>query len=293
MRLAAFGECMLEMRAQPDGAYRLAYGGDVFNTAVYARQLGLDVSFVSAVGDDHFSGWLLDAWAGHDLNLDGVRRISGATPALYVIRNDEHGERTFTYWRSASPFRRVLQEDRAATAAFAFSHDVVVWSGITLALLPPDDRHWWLEQLAAYQAGGGVVAFDGNYRPVLWRSADEARAWLERAWGCADCALPSVDDELALHGDADPAAVIARVAACGAGEVVLKQGAQGCTVGERHFALPRVETVLDATAAGDAFNAGYLAVRLAGGEVDAAVAEGQRVAAIVVRHEGAICELGS
>ena len=75
MRLAAFGECMLEMRAQPDGAYRLAYGGDVFNTAVYARQLGLDVSFVSAVGDDHFSGWLLDAWAGHDLNLDGVQRV--------------------------------------------------------------------------------------------------------------------------------------------------------------------------------------------------------------------------
>ncbi len=289
MRLAAIGECMLEMRADASGSFRLSYGGDVFNTAVYARYLGMDVSFVSALGDDYYSDWLRERWQSHDLDCSCLRVLPGAAPALYIIRNDAAGERTFHYWRDASPFRRLLDDSGycATLEAFLADHEAVYWSGITLALLPEDRRRWLLDLLAALRARGLRVAFDSNYRPRLWQSVDEARRWLEAAWAVADIALPSGDDERLLHGDDD---VTSRLQALGAPEVVLKLGSAGCVVDHVSYALQTPVKVVDATAAGDSFNAAYLAARWRGSAQPEAVAAAQRLSAIVVQHPGALVD---
>ena len=66
--------------------------------------------------------------------------------------------------------------------------------------------------------------------------------------------------------------VIARTHNAGVKEVVVKRGADSCLVsiaGEGLVDVPAVklpkEKVIDTTAAGDSFSAGYLAVRLTGG----------------------------
>ncbi|HEY0436987.1 MAG TPA: PfkB family carbohydrate kinase, partial [Phenylobacterium sp.] len=46
--------------------------------------------------------------------------------------------------------------------------------------------------------------------------------------------------------------------------------------------------VVDTTGAGDSFNAGYLAARLAGRPAAEAVAQGRALASAVVGHRGAI-----
>ncbi len=289
MRLAAIGECMLEMRADASGNFRLAYGGDVFNTAVYARYLGVDVSFVSALGDDYYSDWLRERWQAHELDCSCLRVLPGATPALYIIRNDAAGERVFHYWRDASPFRRLLDDDafRDTVQAFLATHDGVYLSGITLALLPEARRRWLLDVLSALRTRGLRVAFDSNYRPALWQNAEEARQWLDAGWAVADVALPSADDERLLHGEAD---VADRLRALGVAEVVLKNGAAGCAVNGARYAVPAPVQAVDATAAGDSFNAAYLASRWRDGTVPEAVAAAQRLAAVVVQHPGALVD---
>jgi 2-dehydro-3-deoxygluconokinase len=110
--------------------------------------------------------------------------------------------------------------------------------------------------------------------------------------GVATHALLSVDDEMALHGDADAGAVLERALRCGVGEVVIKLGAQGCLVGGAGLAARLVAAqavqAIDTTAAGDSFNAGYLAGRLSGLPPLQAAELGCRLAAVVVTHPGAI-----
>ena len=136
-----------------------------------------------------------------------------------------------------------------------------------------------LESLARVLADGGG-------------DTTRARATFSRFWALADTALPTFDDEQALWGDATPAATIARLTALGPSEIVVKNGAAGALVATarvvEHAPCPAPVTPVDTTAAGDSFNAGYLAARINGNIPREAALAGHRLAAIVIQHRGAI-----
>ena len=85
---------------------------------------------------------------------------------------------------------------------------------------------------------------------------------------------------------------MARWLGWGAGQVIVKLGAEGCLVSgeEGAVAVPAlsVPRVLDTTAAGDAFNAGFIAARGAGQDPLRAAQSANRLAALVIQHRGAI-----
>lgn len=80
----------------------------------------------------------------------------------------------------------------------------------------------------------------------------------------------------------------------GVGEIVVKRGSEPClvvTAAQRiEIAALRLsaEQVIDTTAAGDSFSAGYLAAHLQGADVTDAARAGHRLAAAVIQYPGAI-----
>ncbi len=106
-----------------------------------------------------------------------------------------------------------------------------------------------------------------------------------------DVALPTIDDERMLFGDADQEAVVARLQSWGVAEIALKLGAQGCLVATdsiMDLVKAKKATVVDTTAAGDSFNAGYLAARMMGNKPPEAANAGYSLASVVIQHRGAI-----
>lgn len=291
-RVRAIGECMIELSDLGGGRLGLAYGGDTLNTAVYLARLGVGVDYATALGDDPWSEEMLAFWAREGVGSELVQRLPGKLPGLYMIRLGPGGERSFFYWRSASAAREMLkagEPDRLA-AALAQSR-ALYFSGITLSILDGGSRDRLFAIVERARSEGALIAFDSNYRPRGWPDAAAARTAMERAFRLADIGLPTFDDEQALHGDATPEATIERLAALGLGEVAVKLGAEGALVAKdgarARIPAKKVEAV-DTTAAGDGFNAGYLAARLSGAEPEAAARAGVLLAAAVVQHRGAI-----
>ena len=102
--------------------------------------------------------------------------------------------------------------------------------------------------------------------------------------------MPSVDDEMALFGDADESAVLTRFARYGVERGVLKRGAQGpiSLKGQSADIDPAPVNVIDTTAAGDSFNAAYLGAIIDGQSEQTAMRVGHDLAAQVIGHRGAI-----
>lgn len=296
-KVASIGECMIELRHRGERELDLGFGGDTLNFAVYLARLsrGRDVAvdYVTALGDDPYSDAMLAMWRAEGIGCDLVARLPGRLPGLHTIRTDAHGERSFTYWRSASAARDVLRGAHGSRIAERLAgYDLLYLSGITLSILDPPQRETLIGLADRLRARGGRVAFDSNFRPAGWPDRDEARKAFDRMLQRVDIALPTLDDDQALFGVEDAAACARRLHALGVAEVAVKLGPLGCWLssGGRGAAVPAepVARVVDSTAAGDSFNAGYLSARLAGAETEAAARLGNRLAARVIAHPGAI-----
>jgi 2-dehydro-3-deoxygluconokinase len=301
-KVASIGECMIELRHRSERDLELAFGGDTLNFAVYlarvTRGKGVEVDYVTAFGDDPYSDAMLAAWRAEGVGCELVARLPGRLPGIHTIRTDGQGERSFTYWRSASAARDVLRGAHGARIVERLAgHDVLYLSGITLSILDPAQRETLMAIADRLRKRGGRVVFDSNFRPAGWPDRDEARAAFDRMLRRVDIALPTLDDDQALFGVEDAADCARRLQSLGVIEVVVKLGARGCWLSsdECSALVPAepVARVVDSTAAGDSFNAGYLAARLAGAEPDVAALQGHRIAARVIGHPGAIIPIAA
>jgi 2-dehydro-3-deoxygluconokinase len=304
INVALLGECMLELSAQPaasTGAFQtmqLGFGGDTLNTAVYLARLagpGLGVHYATALGEDTLSDRMAAHWAAEGVGLELVRRLPDGLPGLYMIALDERGERSFSYWRDQAAARRYFDADPTPLEARAAQLDALYLSGISLAILPDAGRERLFALMRRLREQGRQVVFDNNFRPRLWHDVRAARHCCDRALELASTALITADDHQLLHGFPSLAEAVESARGLACGEVVIKRGAAATLVRDRavgaawtEVATERVERVVDTTAAGDAFAAGYLARRLAGASAVDAARFGNRVAARVIQHPGAL-----
>lgn len=295
-RVVAVGECMLELIRRDDGLWAMQHGGDSFNVATYLARAGIDTAFLTALGTDQFSDNLRAAWQAESIDLSLVATIPDRVPGLYAIETDAAGERSFTYWRDRSAARALFAAaDIKAFLASAASCDLLYLSGITLSLFDAEGRRRLADLASAVRDHGGRVAFDSNYRPRGWPSADDARAAITEFAPRVDIALPTLEDEAALFGDREAATCAQRWLAAGAEIVVVKQGPGGAllaTPGDRlAIGTAPVERPRDTTGAGDSFNGAFLAALLRGASPYDAVVAGHQLAAAVITHPGAIIPL--
>jgi len=299
VKIAALGEVMVELApqaAQPGGAplYAQGFAGDTYNTAIYMARSGVRTGYVTLLGDDPYSEQMLAAMRAEGMDTAAIEQLPGRCPGLYTIQNSADGERQFTYWRGESPARELFVDvsARSRLQAYLGQMDCLYLSGITLAIMAPEAREHLLAFLADFRHKGGRVAFDSNYRPRLWASKTAAREAVDAFLQQADIALLTFEDEQALWGDRNAGRSLERNGRYRLAELVLKRGAEPVLLqydGELSaIAVPPVQDIVDTTGAGDSFNAGYLAARLHGAEPETAVGAGNRCAAAVIRHRGAI-----
>lgn len=289
MKIAAIGEAMIKLM-MGDATAQVGVAGDTLNTAIYLKRAAPDiqVDYVTRLGADSFSDRIRDFIALQGVGTGPIETDSSGTPGLYAITTDDAGERSFTYWRSASAARSAFMSVAGPDFSVLEGYDLLYLSGISLAILDAEIRDALLLWLQEYRLAGGQVVYDSNYRPRLWPDAETARTVTTTMWAMADIALPSIDDEQLLTGESEDE-VAARFLALGTSGA-LKRGSQGplCLDTGTSATYPSAPRVVDTTAAGDSFNGGYLGARLSGASQQEALRVGHNLAAEVVGHKGAI-----
>ncbi|PJG83601.1 sugar kinase [Caviibacterium pharyngocola] len=297
-KIAILGECMIELNGQPFGEMRQAYGGDTLNTATYLSRISpqaqVEIHYVSALGTDKLSRGMLAHWQADNIKTNTVLLDDAHQPGLYLIQLDQQGERTFLYWRNQSAARYLLKHhDYPQVLAALAQMDMIYLSGISLAILPPEDRETLIAQLTELAEQGVEIVFDSNYRANLWNNAEETRRIYTALLPIVSLALVTFEDEQAVWQDESVQATIDRLSASGVKNIVVKQGKCGAffrdfSGNQAQVTTVAVDNVVDTTSAGDSFNAGFLNGYLQDKPLDHCCRQGNAVAAVVIQHKGAI-----
>ncbi|MGF1720481.1 sugar kinase [Vibrio kyushuensis] len=295
-RVAVIGECMVEL-TKNQGQLTQSFGGDTLNTAVYLSRLttlhGVSTSYVTGLGKDSFSQEMLTAWQKEKINTNMVTLSETKLPGMYAIETTNCGERSFHYWRNDSAAKYWLRElDHFDVLDELCEHQLIYLSGISLAILPDDCRKSLMILLNQCRAKGVKIAFDNNFRPALWPDLELARTCYRDILTLSDIAFLTFDDEALLWGDDIEQQAIDRTLAFGVEEIIVKRGSDNCFIVTKgsfeSVAANPIDSIVDTTAAGDSFSAGYLAKRILGGDMTESACSGHLVAGTVIQHSGAI-----
>ncbi|GAA2857845.1 sugar kinase [Actinoplanes cyaneus] len=238
--------------------FTLAVGGAESNVAVGVARLGGSATWLGRLGPDS-AGSLITG----RLKASGVRvwALPDDAPTGLMIRYRRSAQFIHAdYHRAGSAGSRLTPADLPLPAVE--SAGVLHVTGITPAL-SDTARATVFAAVEAARAAGVPVSLDVNYRSKLWSRFDAAPVLRDLA-ARADIVFAGPDEAAIFVDAADPLDGLAKL---GPAEVILKDGARGCTAlidGDRYSVPALPVTAIDPVGAGDAFVAGYLADRLDG-----------------------------
>ena len=288
------GECMVELRAMSAATLHQSFAGDVYNSAVYLKRCFPEVgtSVITALGQDNLSIKMRDRFKSEQLDTQLVFSHESKVPGMYYIETDEHGERSFIYWRNDSAAKKTVEFLTPDCVSQLCQGDMFFFSGISLAIIDKTSRDQFWDVLKQLKDAGVKIVFDPNYRPRLWESVEDTKAQYHLAFSIADVTLPGVEDLTTLYNVHSVEAVIEYLKPYQINEIVVKNGPESVITQldntlQSHTIIP-VTTVIDTTSAGDAFNGVYLGARLSGKPIADAVQLGAKAAGAVIQQPGAI-----
>lgn len=296
-KIAFIGEAMIELSHQTERMLNLSFAGDTLNAATYLARLlpatQAKIHYVTALGDEPYSDTMLHDWQQENINTELVVQLTNKLPGLYLIRTDKKGERYFYFYRAQSAARELFKNDHTDQLCHSLTQmDYLYFSAITLAIFDEESRARLFNVLIDAKQQGAKIFFDTNYRPRLWPDLMTTQKTLKKFASLADIIFPTLADERAMFNDQTPDTCAKRYHQWGIKEVVVKCDADPCFIStpEKQCFIPaeKVEKIIDATAAGDSFNAGYLAARLQNLSPEESAKHGHRIASVVIQHKGAI-----
>ena len=277
MDIVCLGELLIDMFPAELGrplaevsAFYPKPGGAPANVAVAAVRLGAQSAFIGKVGDEAFGRHLAELLAGEGVETRGMRFDREARTGLAFIAQPDENTSEFVFYRNpgADMLLTVDELDRELLQSARVFHFG------SISLIQEPSRSATLEALRIARQAGALISFDVNYRPTLWRNAQEACERIAMTLPHVDLVKVNEVEVSLLTGtnvDADSASDLETASKAllekGPGLCVVTLGPEGSyfrtAAGGGHVPPFRVQTV-DATGCGDAFVAGLLSCLVRG-----------------------------
>ncbi len=267
--------------------YHRYLGGSPTNVAMNMARLGLEVQLVATVGADGFGDYISSRLKEADVKTDYLR-ASLNQPTSVIFINRTQGTPEFIPYRGADQYieQKQLPEDLLS--------DARVFHTTCFALSKQPARDTILAQAKKAFELGCQLSIDINYSEKIWPDNQEARKAIETYCSFAPMVKISQDDVDRLLGTGmshdDVFSYLHKLGAKIICFTLGKEGAKLSELGNPVISLSalKVEKIMDATGAGDAFWSGFLFAYLKDKSSEKCMEAALQMAAIKLQNVGRI-----
>ena len=237
-------------------------GGCANNTAIALTRLGLSAGAMGKVGTDAFGDLILQKLRDNGVDTGGMQQDPGSSTSFTFVAVASDGERTFYHYIGANGELCEADLDWEVIKSAKILH-------IAGALVMPRfDGAPMANVLQKAKTLGITTSLDTAY--------DATGKWMETLEPClsyVDMFMPSIVEAQQLTGLSDAREIAQFLRrSYGIHTIAIKMGEDGSYVStpeREHFATAYPVTAVDATGAGDAYVAGFLAGTLMGWDLKA------------------------
>ena len=260
----------------------LTTGGNVSNVGIDLAKLGFTVGAITRVGNDSLGRYVTQHYRTFGMDIEGVIIDARAQTSATMVSVDRTGERTFLHTRGCMKNFRATD----ILSHLALLQKARILAVGYLGLLPETEKEFERLFRTVKQKTSLKILLDSAASPRVTSRA--LRGFLPYV----DFFIPSYEEAVLITGCKTPESIVAFLKRAGVPHVVgVKLGAQGCYLSDGHRAAyvkaHRVRRVVDATGAGDAFVAGFIAGTLKGMDAFESARVANAVAASCVSAVGA------
>ncbi len=253
--------------------------GGAGNVLVAARRMNLVTATLGSIGADRYGAEMLTMLADTGVIVEHVATCPDRATVACIVLADQAGQHVYLgikdklgHWPLPTGWHTVLQQTRALFTDGYTVRDV----------LNPEDL---LAAFSTARQAGIPIFFDPG--PSVAFIPPELCA---NVLASTDVLLLTDDEAVLLCGELDHATMVQALLALGPSMVVLKHGADGCSVAtsQRMISHPGFRVpVIDTVGAGDSFAAAFIAGWLRGGSLEDCAALANAMGAMVVTQRGA------
>ena len=267
--------------------YHRYLGGSPTNVAMNMSRFGLKVAMIASVGQDGFGSYILERLNENNIDTTGVSVHKSQPTTLIFISRTEHSPE-FVPMRGADAHIVAAQ----FTDSLIFRARVFHTTCFALSRNPAQDAI--IAGAAKAYAAGCQLSIDINYSEKIWGDRQQALKIIESYCGYNPMIKASEDDISRLFGDKmSHEEFFKTMHDWGAKVICLTLGKDGAKLSEQNSEVVsleafKVEQIMDATGAGDAFWSGFLFAYLKDKPLEACMAAALQAAAIKLQNVGRV-----
>lgn len=266
--------------------YHRYLGGSPTNVAINMSRLELNVHMVATVGKDGFGDYILNRFSETGINASKVSEIDIPTTIIFINRTIKTPE--FIPIRGADSHINDHQID------FDTLEKVKIFHTSCFAMSKQPARDTILNKAQHAHRLGCQLSIDINYSEKIWPDRHEALAAIKQYCSLEPLVKVSQDDMDRLYGrDLSHDEIFSNLHELGAKTVCLTLGKDGAKLSELgnpilELSALKVDRIMDATGAGDAFWSGFLFAWLRGKSNETCMETALKMAAIKLQNVGRI-----
>ena len=252
-KIYAIGETVFDIIFKDGIPVKATPGGSMLNTAVSLGRLGLDVSFISDMGNDIVGDEIIKFLKDNGINTNYIQRYKNHNSGIAVAFLNEKNNAAYSFYRD-------FPSNRLTDLEVEFTEDDIVIFGSFFALTK-ELRPALHKLLVNANEAGCIVLYDPNFRRPHLFELETLRPFINENIRSADIVRGSDEDFQLIFGSNSGNQAFEAVIAEGCSNLVYTANRNGV---EAHspgivlcYEVPEI-MVVSSIGAGDNFNAGII-----------------------------------